>query len=180
MRSAKPGVPEPASGFARALAALTDAGVSYIVVGVGGINFYARTPAEAFATLDLDALLEPRVENLRNALRVLTHLGYRFEAAREPFLDTEDAAALAGVIRNGGMLRALHEAEGEIDLLLSISGFAFADLAEDATPFRVAEADVRVGSLVKLLRSKEASGRPKDLEFLRAFEARGRDEEDEG
>ena len=62
--------------------ALNDRGVSYIVVGVGGINFYARTPAEAFATLDLDALLEPRVENLRAALEVLTELGYRFEAQR--------------------------------------------------------------------------------------------------
>jgi hypothetical protein len=28
-----------------------------------------------------------------------------------------------------------------------------------------------VGSLEKLLRSKQASGRPKDLAFLRAFEA---------
>ena len=163
----------PASGFARALAALSDAGVSYVVVGVGGINFYARTPAEAFATLDLDVLLEPRVENLRNALQVLIGLGYRFEAAGEPFLDTADGAALEGVVRNGGMLRALHETEGEIDLLLSISGFAFQDLTEDATVFRVADADVRVGSLEKLLRSKEASGRPRDREFLRAFEARG-------
>ena len=173
-------MPRSTSGFARALAALTDAGVSYIVVGVGGINFYARTPAEAFATLDLDALLEPRVANLQDALRVLSRLGYRFEAGGEPFLDTEDEGILAGVIRNGGTLSALHEAEGEIDLLLSISGFAFADLAEDATPFRVAEAEVRVGSLEKLLRSKEASGRPKDLAFLKAFEARSYDEESEG
>ena len=168
------------AGFGQVLAALTDAGVSYIVVGVGGINFYARTPAEAFATLDLDALLEPRVANLQDALRVLSRLGYRFEAGGEPFLDTEDEGILAGVIRNGGMLSALHEAEGEIDLLLSISGFAFADLAEDATPFRVAEAEVRVGSLEKLLRSKEASGRPRDLAFLKAFEARSYDEESEG
>jgi hypothetical protein len=35
---------------------------------------------------------------------------------------------------------------------------------------------VRVGRLEKLLRSKERSGRPKDLEFLRAFEARAADE----
>ena len=106
-------MPNSTSGFARALAALTDAGVSYLVVGVGGINFYA-----------------------------------------------------------------LHDAEGEIDLLLSISGSSFSDLAADATVFRVTNSEVRVGSLEKLLRAKEASGCPKDLEFLRAFAARA--DEDRG
>lgn len=45
-------------------------------MGVGGINFYARTPAQAFATLDLDALLPPAVENLERALRALPGIGY--------------------------------------------------------------------------------------------------------
>lgn len=155
---------------------MSEAGVGYIVVGVGGINFYARTPGDAFATLDLDALLEPDVDNLRSALRVLRELGYRFEAGDEPFLDVDDAAMLGGAVRNGATIRALHDSEGEIDLLLSIAGFAYRELAEDATSFRVAETEVRVGSLEKLLRSKEASGRPKDLEFLRIFEAHARDE----
>jgi hypothetical protein len=35
---------------------------------------------------------------------------------------------------------------------------------------------VRVGALEKLLRSKELSGRPKDVEFLRMFAARMADE----
>ena len=41
---------EGPSGYAQALAALREAGASFVLVGVGGINFYARTPAEAFAT----------------------------------------------------------------------------------------------------------------------------------
>ena len=48
-----PSVSQPASGFTRALAALREAGVEFVVVGVGGINFYARTPGEGFATVDL-------------------------------------------------------------------------------------------------------------------------------
>ena len=48
---------EPISGFTRALAALGEGGVEFVVVGVGGINFYARTPADAFATLDVDACI---------------------------------------------------------------------------------------------------------------------------
>ncbi len=162
----------PGSGFVRALSALSDAGVSYVVVDVAGINFYARTPAEAFATLDLDALLEPTLENLRTALHVLADLEYEFEAAGEPFLGINDDVTLGGVVRHGASLTARHPADGEIDLMLSIAGFSYSQLAEDATSFRVAGVEVRVGRLEKLLRSKEAAGRPKDLEFLRAFEAR--------
>jgi len=165
-------VAHPGSGFARALAALTEAGVDYVVVGVGGINFYARTPAEAYATLDLDALLSPSVENLRDALRALDGLGYRFEAGEEPFIDIDDEVMLGGVVRQGATLNAIHDSDGEIDLMLSIAGFAYSDLAADASTFRVAGTEVRVGRLEKLLAAKRASGRPKDLEFLRAFESR--------
>jgi hypothetical protein len=64
--------------------------VDFVVVGVGGINFYARTPGEIFATVDLDALLPPAVENLVAGLRVLSGLGHAFEAGEEPFPDLED------------------------------------------------------------------------------------------
>ena len=171
---------EPASGFRRALAALSDAGVAYVIVGVGGINFYARIPAQAFTTLDVDLLLEPTPENLRNALRVLDGLGYEFEAGGEPFLDLEDDAQLRTAIRHGASLRALHHQVGQLDLLLRVSGFSYAELAHDAVVFRVADASVRVGALEKLLRSKQSSGRPKDLAFLRLFEAGALDDTDDG
>lgn len=170
---------EPASGLAEALAALTKAGVALVIVGVGGINFYARTPAQAYATLDLDALLEPTTKNLREALRVLSELGYAFESGSEPFVDFEDESVLAGVVRNGASLSALHGDAVQVDLLLSVSGFSYSQLAADAVPFRIAGSRVWVGALEKLLRSKQASGRPKDLEFLRAFEARSSENERE-
>ena len=136
-------------------------------------------PAQAFATLDLDALLEPTFENLRNALRVLKELGYKFEAAGEPFLDHQDEAVLREVVRIGASLNALHPEVGELDLLLSVSGFSYSELAADAVEFRVAKVGVHVGALEKLLRSKQASGRPKDLEFLRAFDARASEYDDD-
>ena len=67
-------------------------------MGVGGINFYARTPGDVFATLDLDTLLAPAVENLSSALRVLSELGYTFEAGGEPFLDLEEESVIARVV----------------------------------------------------------------------------------
>ena len=91
----------PASGYLLALAALNEAGVEYVVVGVGGINFYARTPALASATLDLDLLLAPEPANLGAALRALSGAGFSFSAGGEPFVELEDGAVLARVIENG-------------------------------------------------------------------------------
>ncbi len=149
-----------------------------MVVGVGGINFYARTPADAFATLDIDAFLEPASDNLQRALSVLSSLGYEFEAAGEPFRDLDDALVLQRIVENGASLSAIHPESSELDLLTSISGFDYPDLSTDAAEFEVAGAMIRVGRLEKLLRSKEVSARPKDLEFLRAFRARAFEDED--
>jgi len=171
VKSGKRSVSSGDSGFARALAALSEAGIDFVVVGVGGINFYARAPSEAFSTLDVDALLAPSVENLARALSVLAELGYVFEAGGEPFLDVQDEVVLTRVVENGASIAAIHPEDGEIDLLTSIAAFDYACLSEDAAEFEVAGSPVRVGQLEKLLRSKEASGRPKDREFLRAFRA---------
>jgi len=171
-------VSEAASGFVQALTALRQAGVEFVVVGVGGINFYARTPAQAFATLDLDSLLLPAVDNLRSALRALSALGYAFEARDEPFVDIDDEVILGRIVANGAALTALHPEAGQLDLMTSIAGFTYDELSEDASLFQVAGLDVRVGKLEKLLRSKQRSGRPKDLAFLRAFEARDEDDGD--
>ena len=165
----------PTSGYLSALSALVDAGVEFVVVGVGGINFYAREPAESFATLDLDALLEPSVTNLKAALAALASVGFGFESGGEPFVDRENDTALRRVVEQRATLSARHEASGQIDLMLSIAGSSYPDLALDAISFRVGPVELRVGRLEKLLASKRASGRAKDLEFLRAFEARGND-----
>ena len=167
---------QPASGFARALAALREADVEFGVVGVGGINFYARTPGEIFATVDLDTLFPPAVDNLASALRVLSGIGYTFEAGGEPFLDFEASAIVARIVSRGALVTAIHRDEGQIDLMTSMAGYSYDELSEDATTFRVAGVEVRVGRLEKLLRSKERSGRAKDAEFLRAFEARASDD----
>ena len=59
--------------------------------------------------------------------------------------------------------------------MISMSGFDFEGLAEDAVSFRISGTDVKVGRLEKLLRSKELSGRPKDVAFLTMFKARNRE-----
>jgi hypothetical protein len=165
-------VSETDSGFSTAIAALSRAGVDFVLVGVGGINFYARDPDHAFSTLDVAVLLAPEASNLRLALLTLSDLGFSFAAGGEPFLDLEDEVALASIIRLGTNLSARHPRETQLDLMLSIAGFSYEEIAGDAARFNVEGSEVRVGRLQKLLRSKELSGRPKDIEFLRAFSAR--------
>lgn len=156
---------QPGSGFTRALSAPREADVQFVVVGVGGIDFYARTPGEVFATVDLDTLLRPAVENLAAALGVLSGIGYEFEAAGEPILDLEDDEVFTRVVSRGAALTAIHRNEGQIDLMTSMAGFSHEELAADATSFRISDVEVRVGPLEKLLHSEERSGRPKVVEF---------------
>jgi len=172
-------VSEPASAFEIGLAALATAGVDFVLVGVGGINFYARDPAHSFATLDVDVLLAPRVANLQLALRTLSERGFRFESGGEPFLDIDDDSALAIIIERAATLCAQHPSSAQLDLMVAITGFSFAELAADAIRFDVSGSEVPVGRLGKLLRSKQLAGRPKDLAFLQSFEAQAEEDDAE-
>jgi hypothetical protein len=69
-----------ASGFISSLTLLADAEIRFVLVGVTGINFYARDAAHAFATLDVDVLLDGTVSNLRDALETRGSADVAFEA----------------------------------------------------------------------------------------------------
>jgi hypothetical protein len=154
---------------------LVRAGVDLIVVGVAGINFYARDATQLVVTADVDVLLRRRAEVLRAALAALEAAGFQFESGGEPFLDAEDEQILERIVETGASLAALGRG-ARIDLMLSIAGFDFDDLDADAERFRLGDQEVAVGRLDKLLRSKELAGRAKDREFLRLFAARLREE----
>ena len=160
------------SDFVAALSALARAGADFVVVGVGGINFYAQDPSEAVATLDLDVLLRPDPAVLRAAVAALHGLSFTFAAGGEPFVDLADDEALAAVVRRRATLTARDAHGTQIDLMLTITGARYAELEADAVAFRLGDVTVRVGRLERLLRAKEAAGRAKDREFLRAFRAR--------
>jgi predicted nucleotidyltransferase len=165
-----------ASPLLEALATLTRAGVEFIVVGVSGINFYARDASDVVITADVDVFLPPRVEALRSALGALRRTGFELWAGGETFLDFDDTEILANLIRSGTNVTAENEAGARVDLMLSGAGFRYDDLAADAVTFRLGGVEVRVGRLEKLLRSKELAGRPKDVAFLRLFAARLQEE----
>lgn len=140
-------------------------GVRYVVVGMAGINYYARRPDEAFSTLDYDMFLEPTLPNVEKALRGLARAGFTVGTAAGPMKDAD----LTGVVRERRTLVATTPDGVMVELLLKISGFPFSDLARDAATFTVRGVPVKVGRLAKLLTSKKLAGRPKDRQFLRRY-----------
>jgi hypothetical protein len=146
------------------------------VVGVTGINFYALDPSHVVRTEDVDVLLAPRIEVLRAALAALAGVGFSFRAGREPSLDVDDEAILGNVLARGATIEARDETGAQLDLMTSGLGLRFDDLTSDAVTFRLGDIEVHVGRLEKLLRAKELAARPKDIEFLRLYAARLREQ----
>lgn len=142
-------------------------GVRYIVVGMGGINYYAQSPAQTFATMDYDIFVEPTLSNVGQAVRCLQRLGFELSTAEVPW----NAKSLRAVVRSRRTLVATTVDGIMVELLLRISGYAFADLARDAETFNVRGVPVKVGRLTKLLQSKKLAGRTKDRQFLQRYQS---------
>lgn len=158
--------------YVDALLALSRAKVDFVIVGVTGINFFARDASVAFVTQDLDVLLRPDPANLREAFRALKATGFRFEAGGEPFLDIDDDPILRNVIAMASNIVARALDDGRMDLMLALHDFPYALVSDEAVPFRFEDVTLRVAALERLLESKRRAGREKDLRFLEAFEAR--------
>lgn len=171
-KSRRHGVKDRPSAYIDALTTLAKARVDFMVVGVGGVNFFAADAATAFATQDLDLWMRPTATNLRRALTALARGGFRFEAGGEPFVDIDDVVVLGNVIRMAANLVARRDEGSRIDLMLEMREFDFEEVFGASPRFRVAGASIRVAPLETILASKRAAGREKDLRFLEAFFAR--------
>lgn len=142
-------------------------GVRYVVVGMSGINYYAREPSEAFATLDYDVFLEPTLHNVTQAIHGLSEVGFTLGTTTGQ-LEPEQ---LTRLVRDRRTLVATTPEGMTIELLLEVPGFSFSELARDAATFTVRGVPVKVGRLTKLLTSKRVAGRPKDRTFLQRYQA---------
>lgn len=140
-------------------------GVRYVVVGMAGINYYARQPSEAFATMDYDLFLEPTLKNVQKALGQLKHLGFSIGTTKGAL----DPRALGTIVHDQRTLVATTSDGLMVELLLAVSGFTFAEFANDAATVTVRGTPITVGRLTKLLKSKQVANRSKDRAFLRRY-----------
>ena len=148
------------------IGAFNRVGVRYVVVGMAGINYYARRPSEAFATMDYDLFLEPTLRNIQKAVAQLTRLGFSIGTTQGAFQPRE----LRAMVRDHRTLVATTPDGLMVELLLAVSGFTFADMAKDAATVTVRGTPIQVGRLPKLLKSKQVANRPKDRAFLRRYQ----------
>ena len=155
--------PDP---YVAVIRAFNRVGVQYVVVGMAGINYYARRASEAFTTMDYDLLLKPTLSNVQKAVEQLRRLGYALGTAHGAL----EPGGLREVVRNRRTLTATSSAGVMVELLLAVSGYTFEAMAQDAATITVQRVPVTVGRLTKLLRSKQAAARPKDRQFLRRYQ----------
>lgn len=144
---------------------LNRAGVDYVVVGMSGINFYAQSAKESFATYDYDLFLKPVVANAAKALKVFRESGYEV-VTKEGAVTDEN---LKKILSQKKTIIAADPYGSTFELLFAVSGFMFSQMADDATIFTVDGVPICVGKLHKLLASKKAAGRPKDKLFLKRY-----------
>lgn len=140
-------------------------GIHYVVIGLSGINYYAKNPADSFGTMDYDIFIEPTLKNVGRAIQTVKKMSFDVGTKSGAYQDEN----LKQIVKNTVTVIATTSDGIMIELLLSVSGYVFLDLAKDAVTFTVQGIPVRVGRLKKLLESKRIADRPKDRQFLKRY-----------
>ena len=158
--------------YIRVLENFNQKGIRYVVVGMAGINYYARNAAEMFATMDYDLFLEPSLSNVEKTIQSPKTLRFTLATQKRQFKQID----LKKIVRERRTLIATTEDGILVELLLKISGYPFSELAKDAATFTVDGIPIKVGRLTKLLLSKRLANRPKDRLFLKRYKVSLEDE----
>lgn len=153
--------------YTELLSQFNKAQVEYVVVGMSGINYYALDAHGVFATLDFDVFINPTVANVSKAVSACRKLGY--DAAVDG--KEMDKVTVKDVVIHKKTIVCSNSYGVLFDLILSVSGYTFAQMACDARIFNSVKIPIKVGQLRKLLRSKKAAGRKKDLLFLKRYKS---------
>jgi hypothetical protein len=146
------------------LEALAKHEVEFIVIG----GIASGLHAAPFVTVDLDVVPELRTSNLDRLAAALQDLKatLRDEAEPEGIAIDLDGKTLKRALPGFGFLRFSTQ-YGFLHLLYQPAGTqGFNDLARSAVEMDLERIRVRVASLADVIRSKQALGRPRDLEQL--------------
>jgi predicted nucleotidyltransferase len=149
--------------FKRALQALCDAQVEFVVIGGVSANWHGS----ARVTVDLDIFYSRVLANLKRLAAALApfHPKPRGSPAGLPFIWDE------ATLRNSSVL-TLQTDLGEIDLLAEVAGLGgWDEVNARAITVSAFDRSIRTLDLASLIASKRAAGRPKDLDALPELES---------
>ncbi len=161
--------------FTRLVAELHTARVRFVLIGVWGANFWARSASTVFTTQDYDLLLPLDPDDMLRAWHVCEQAGLRLWCGDEPLDEPRDLALAQGVIDRRALVRATDGLSLDVDLTLTMSGFDFETVWRERRLFRAEGVEIPVARLRHIVESKAAAGRPKDRLFLATHEEALRD-----
>ncbi|MBI4398678.1 MAG: hypothetical protein HY586_06090 [Candidatus Omnitrophica bacterium] len=153
--------------YRQVIQALNRVGVQYVVVGMSGINYYAKNAAETFGTMDYDIFIQPKEPNVIKTIKAVQELDCTLSTSAGAFKLNQ----LKKLLTQYNTLIASTPYGMMIEFLLKISGYSFSELFEDAKTFDLDGVPVRVGRLTKLLDSKRIANRTQDRQFLKRYKA---------
>lgn len=146
--------------------ALQQRSVRFVLIGVGGANFYAHQGSVVFTTEDRALFLPPDPDNLVQAWAACEACGLHLWSGNEP-LDTPRNRWLAEhVAARLALTRATDDLELQVDLTLVMKGFEFETVWSGRRLFKIEGVDIPVARLLHIVTSKHAAGRDKDRLFL--------------
>jgi hypothetical protein len=133
--------------FRDLLAALSEAGARFLIVGAYAVSFHA----EPRATGDLDIWVEATPENAKRVLAALRAFGAPLHDLTEGDLASSDVVFQIGLPPR------------RIDILTSITGVTFDEAWPDRDEVTYGKVQSPVIGRQALIKNKTALGRPKDL-----------------
>ncbi len=158
------------TGYTEILRHLVRTGVRFVVIGVGGANYYAQAAGGLFATQDRDLLLPPDPRNLLGCWQTFLAQGWELWSNDEPLDRPMDLWLAERVVEHRAAVTATGGEGLEIDLTLVMSGFSFDQVWAERRTFSSEGVDIPVARLEHIVQSKRVVGRPKDLLFFSTHE----------
>lgn len=158
--------PEPVDHYTEVLGALRAAGVRYLLIGVGGVNYFTLDRQALFNTEDRDLFLPPDTDNLLRCWRVCEERGLELTSFGELLERPLDDWLARRVVSQQATQRASGRDGVQLDLTFTMQGFTFEELWPERKIFTAHGQQIPVAPLESIIESKRAAGRPKDLLFF--------------
>jgi len=155
--------------FVALFAVLDAARIRYVVVGGLALLLHGIDRL----TADVDLVVDLSTDSVRETVRSLLEAGYRPLAPVDP-LELADPERRASWQAERGMQVFSFwdscQARPTVDIMLS-TPVPFDELWDGAVPMQIGGHTIRVASVEHLIRTKQSSGRPKDLADIERLQA---------
>ena len=148
------------------VAALNQAGIRYVVIGVAGANYWARSGHTVFTTMDFDLFLPTDPENALRAWQTAEGCRLELSCGEEPLDRPRDLFLAERIVERRALVRGTDGRGLDVDFSMVMGNFDFETIFARQRTFLVEGVPIKVARLSDIVASKAAAGREKDRLFL--------------